>query len=423
MRTMWLLCGAGILCGAACVPLAAQTPAGNVEATGRGDPRLASFDRLMKQFLHDHELPGAALAVARRGRLVYARGFGYADRATKEPVQPNALFRIASISKPLTAVAVLQLVERGQVKLEDSVFEVLRLREPGKDEGRFDPRWKMTTIRQLLQHRGGWDRDKSFDPMFRSPAIVKELHVEPPARPDDIIRYMLRRPLDFTPGDRYAYSNFGYCLLGRVIEKVSGQSYEDYVRKEVLAPLGIHRMRLGATLLEMRKRGEVKYYVPDKVRAPAVMGPRLGKPVPLPYGTWCLESMDAHGGWLASAPDLVRFVSCFDDPHHCKILKAKSIDILFARPPGAAGKEANGKPRAAYYACGWMVRPVGDTGQANIWHTGSLDGTSTLLVRRHDGLAWAVLFNSRASAKKKEPAAAIDPLVHQAADAVKNWPR
>jgi N-acyl-D-amino-acid deacylase len=259
--------------------------------------------------------------------------------------------------------------------------------------------------------------------MFRSPAIVKELQIAPPARPEDIIRYMLRRPLDFDPGARDAYSNFGYCLLGRVIEKISGQSYEDYVRKEVLAPLGIQRMRLGATLLEKRVRGEVKYHVPDEATARAVMGPQLGKPVPLPYGAWCLESMDAHGGWIASAPDLVRFISAFDDPRHCKILNAKSIGILFARPPGAAGQEENGKPRAAYCACGWMVRPIGNTGRANIWHGGLLDGTSTLLVRRHDGLAWAVLFNSRTSAKKKEPAGAIDPLLHEAADAVTIWPR
>jgi hypothetical protein len=153
------------------------------------------------------------------------------------------------------------------------------------------------------------------------------------------------------------------------------------------------------------------------------MGPHLGEPVPLPYGAWCLESMDAHGGWLASAPDLVRFAAAFDDPRHCKILKSKSIEILFARPPGAAGYQRNGKPRDAYYACGWMVRPVGDKGKANTWHSGSLPGTSTLLVRRHDGLTWAVLFNARNSAKKVEPASAIDPLLHEAADAVKNWPR
>jgi N-acyl-D-amino-acid deacylase len=377
----------------------------------------------MTSFLREQELPGAALAVARDSRLIYSRGFGYADRAAEELVRPGALFRIASISKPLTAVAVLQLVERGRLKLNDRLFEVLQLQQPKGREVRFDPRWKKVTVLHLLQHRGGWDRDKSFDPMFRSPAIVKELEVPPPARPRDIIRYMLRRPLDFDPGAKDVYSNFGYCLLGRVIEKVSGQSYEEYVRKEVLAPLGIHDMRLGATLPEKRAPGEVKYYVRKGATGPAVMGPHLGKPVPLPYGAWCLESMDAHGGWLASAPDLVRFAAAFDHPQRCKILKPKSIETLFARPPGAAGHKPNGKPRDAYYACGWMVRPVGDRGGANTWHAGSLDGTSTLLVRRHDGLTWAVLFNSRNSVKKVEPADAIDPLLHEAADAVKNWPR
>jgi CubicO group peptidase (beta-lactamase class C family) len=419
MRTTLALCGVAVFC----IPVWAQTPHGKIETTGRADPRLASFDRLMERFLHEHELPGASLAVARHGRLIYRRGYGYADAATKELVAPNALFRIASISKPLTAAAVLQLMERGRLKGEDSVFEVLRLRPPDDGAGKFDPRWKKVTILHLLQHRGGWDRDKAFDPMFRSPAIVEELHVEPPARPDDIIRYMLRRPLDFDPGTRDAYSNFGYCLLGRVIEKVSGRTYEDYVRKEVLAPLGIQRMRLGATLPVNRARGEVKYHVPKTALGRAVMGPRRGEEVPSPYGAWCLESMDSHGGWLASAADLVRFASAFDDPRHCKILKSKSIELMLARPPGAAGQNAKGKPRASYYACGWMVRPLGENGGRNIWHSGSLPGTSTLLVLRHDGLAWAVLFNSRHGTKKKEPAAAIDPLLHEAADAVKNWPR
>lgn len=401
----------------------AGRPPADVPTTGRPDPRLASFDRLMTRFLRENELPGAALAVARNGRLVYARGFGWADRTAKELVQPEALFRIASISKPITAAAVLQLAERGRFKLDDPVFDVLQLHEPKEPGVRFDPRWRKVTILHLLQHRGGWDRAKSFDPMFRSPAIVKELGVRPPADPQAIIRYMLRRPLDFDPGSKDVYSNFGYCLLGRVVEKVSGQTYEEYVRKEALAPLGIRTMRLGATLLDQRARGEVKYHVAKDATRSAVMGPHLGEPVPLPYGAWCLEAMDAHGGWLASAPDLVRFASAFDNPRRCKILKLKSIEIMFARPPGAAGHKPDGKPRDAYYACGWMVRPIGNTGRANIWHGGSLDGTSTLLVRRYDGLAWAVLFNSRDMPNKGTPTGVIDSLLHEAADAVQTWPR
>ena len=266
----------------------------------------------MTDFIQKYHLPGGALAVAQDGRIVYARGFGYADRDKKEPVQPDALFRIASVTKPLTAVAVLQLVERGKLDLDDKVFDVLGLKAPRGPKAKFDDRWKKVTILHLLQHRGGWDRDKSFDPMFRSPTICEELKVEPPADQDAIIRYMLRQPLDFDPGERYAYSNFGYCLLGRVIEKVSGSGYEEYVKKEVLAPLGIRRMRLGKTLRTGRAPGEVRYYAPGK--GDGGHGAALGKPVPLPYGAWCLEAMDSHGGWIASAEDLVRFAAAFDDP-------------------------------------------------------------------------------------------------------------
>jgi CubicO group peptidase (beta-lactamase class C family) len=424
MRIALVLCAA--LASGACLDSAvfAQSSTAKFPTTGRASPYLASFDRLLVGFLHERELPGASLAVARYGRLVYARGYGYADQETKEPVQPNSLFRIASVSKPLTAVAVLQLVERGRLRLDDPAFDVLQLEEPAENGVSFDERWRRVTILHLLQHRGGWDRGKSFDPMFRSATIVKQLKVEPPAKPQDIIRYMLRQPLQFDPGAKDVYSNFGYCLLGRVIEKVSGQSYEQYVRKEVLAPLGIRDMRLGATLLEKRAPGEVKYHVGKDQVGRAVMGPKLGAMVPWPYGGWCLESMDAHGGWLASASDLVRFASAFNDPRRCKILSAKSIALMIARPPGAAGTDAKGKPRDAYYACGWMVRPIGDKGFCNIWHSGLLDGTSTLLVNRHDGLTWAVLFNSsRKKTGKKEPAAAIDSLMHEAADAVKIWPR
>jgi N-acyl-D-amino-acid deacylase len=399
---------------------AAPAGAAEVVATGRVHAALAPFDRLMIGFLQEHKLPGAALAVAKDGRLVYSRGFGFADREAREPVHPGSLFRIASVSKPLTAVAVLRLVEQGKLRLNDRVFEVLHLEEPRGRKVKFDERWKHVTILHLLHHAGGWDRDRSFDPMFVSPDIVAELKVPAPARPGDIIQYMLRRPLEFDPGSKYVYSNFGYCLLGRVIEKVSGQGYEDYVRNEVLAPLGAAHVRLGKTLLSERAKGEVKYYVRNNATGPAIMGPNLGKPAPVPYGTWCIESMDAHGAWISSAEDLVRFASAFDDPAACKVLGEKSIQRMFAPPAGPLGHKKNGKPKEYYYACGWEVRRVGP-GQVNIFHSGLLDGSSTLLVRRHDGLTWAVLFNAH-EAGKSEPADLIDSLLHEAANAVKHWP-
>lgn len=133
--------------------------------------------------------------------------------------------------------------------------------------------------------------------------------------------------------------------------------------------------------------------------------------------------MDSHGGWIASAVDLVRFASAFDVPDRSSILRPASIDAMFARPAGSAGQNPDGSPKDVYYGCGWDVRPVGKQGGRNTWHAGGLDGTSTLLVRRHDGLNWAVLFNCREGADDKELAAAIDGAMHVAADAVTAWPR
>jgi N-acyl-D-amino-acid deacylase len=392
----------------------------DIPATGAADKRLASFDRMMTDFLHKYpKVPGGAIAVARDGKIVYSRGFGYADPEHKHHVQPNSQFRIASISKPLTAVAVLQLVERGKLGLNDKVFDVLKLQEPEGKNVKFDPRWRKVTIAHLLHHTGGWDRDKAFDPMVASPDVCKELQAPPPAKPEDIIHYMLRRPLQHEPGSTYVYSNFGFCLLGRVIEKVSGKKYEDYVRQEVLQPVGAHDTRLGRTLPDGRFPNEVWYDTGD-ARGTAIMGPHLGKPVPLAYGAWCLESMDSHGGWIATAPDLVRFASAFDHPDRCKLLKAASIETMFAPPPGEPGHDGNGKVKAAHYACGWEVHREGKDGR-NTWHAGLLDGTSTILVRRTDGLTWAVLFNS-STAGKEQPVGIIDALVHEAANAVKEWP-
>ncbi len=388
-------------------------------STGRVDACMASFDRMVREFMERQHVPGLALAVTDGSRLVYARGHGYADVTSKEKVTPTSLFRIASISKPITAVAVLQLVERKQLGLDDKVFDILKHEPHLEKDAKPDNRLHTITTRHLLQHRGGWDRGKSFDAMFQSVRFADALGTRPPAGTDEVIRFMLGQPLDFEPGERYAYSNYGYCLLGRVIEAVANETYEDYVRTQVLAPLGIHAMRIGKTRLEGRSENEVRYYDPRK--GPSVFATDLNQQVPQPYGAWHVEAMDAHGGWLASAVDLARFVCAFDDPTKCKILNQGSIQEMFARPPGLAGTEADGKPKSVYYSLGWSNRVL-DDGKLNRWHTGSLPGTATMLVRRHDGRNWVVLMNARMSPQTSHLGGAIDSLVHQAADEVTDWP-
>lgn len=392
----------------------------SIAGTGPVDPRLDPFDRMLAAFLLLNEVPGAALAIARDGRLVYARGMGLADRSTGQRVEPQSLFRIASISKPVTAVTILQLAQQGRLKLDDPVRSFLKL-EPFLPEGAVvDERWNQVTLRHLLRHQGGWDREKSFDPMFRSVEIARDLNVPPPAQAGQIIRYMLGRPLDFAPGEQTSYSNFGYCLLGRVIEQVTGQRYDEAVRAQIWDPLSLHRPRLGRTLAADRAAGEVTYSVRKDRTGPAVVG-EVGQPVPLPYGAWALEPMDSHGGWIASAIDLVRFGAALDATAPLPLLGEEFRQAIWERPAGSPDTSTGDQPPTPYEGCGWRVVPLRSGGR-NIFHTGSLDGTAALLVCRHDHLVWSVLFNTRSTSSGEHLARAIDPYLHVAADAVTEWP-
>lgn len=191
-------------------------------------PSLAPFDQLMTGLLSKYGIPGGSIAITKNGRLIFARGYGYADADAQIPAQPDSRYRIASLSKAITAVTVMHLVEQGLLTLDQPAFALLPdLQPPGGSTP--DPRLASITIRNLLNHTGGWDdtaTGSNFDPMFNSPKITQALSVPAPASTENIIRYMRGQPLQFAPGTQYAYSNFGYAVLGRIIERVTGMSYE-----------------------------------------------------------------------------------------------------------------------------------------------------------------------------------------------------
>ncbi|MGV9778921.1 serine hydrolase domain-containing protein, partial [Streptosporangium sp. NPDC003464] len=245
-----------------------------------------------------------------------------------------------------------------------------------------DPRLAQVTVLRLMQHLGGWDRDISNDYLYLDHQISATLDVPLPISQDDIIRYAGGRPLDFAPGTRMAYSNYGYMLLGRIIEKVSGTSYESYVKQKLLAPVGITRMRLGRTLRSAAAPTEVVYS--SQYTGKTVMD-ESGTVTPAPYGGFSMENRGAGGGWLASAVDLVRFSRVFDAAG--PVLDATSIAKLFAKPEiGVSGD-------GWWYGGGWYVRQV--PGHLNTWHNGSLPGTYTYLARLQNGFTYAALFNRR----------------------------
>lgn len=394
----------------------------DLPVTGEPQPALTGFDVWMKSFLDEHKVPGAALAIVKDGKLIYARGFGYADRDAKEPVQPESLFRIASVSKPITAVAVLQLVEQGKLKLDDKVLDHLNYQPHFEEGGKFDERWRQITIAHCLSHTGGWDREKSYDPMFQALRMSRSMKIELPILPEHIIRYQLGQPLDFDPGERYAYSNFGYSLLGRIIEKISGQPYERYVQENVFRPLGITKARIGASLQEQRADGEVRYYDAKGGSGTATVGPGAGeKKVPISYGVWRQETLDSHGGWIASAPDLAKFAAAFDlngsGQPRSKLLSAESIRLMYkpaVKMTRAAGSTVMGD---RFYSFGWMVEPGASEVTFTARHGGALACTAASLMHFPSGVNLAILTNLGQDADGKFLGRQIEPslteLIHK----------
>ncbi len=379
---------------AAVVLVALTVLEARADPTGSALPGLAAYDEFMTTLLRKWDVPGAGLAVARKGKLLLVRGYGRANRERDSPVRPASVFRLASLSKTVTAVAVLQLVQDGRVRLDDKVLPILG--EIGPRPGRItDPRVHDITVRHLLQHAGGFDRARSGDAVFLPRAADAAKRQGGPLPPDcrTILRDTLERRLDFIPGQRFAYSNVGYCILGRVIERVTGTPYEAYVRTRILAPAGAASMKLGRTLESAE--AEVTYYDHEArmVKAMPGLGVKLS---PRPYGEFAVETMDSYGGWIGTPVDYLRFILAIDGQRGTALLDRATLARMNAPsflPEDAAGDD---EPRAkgSAYGLGIRVRPLEDGGM-NLWHSGSLPGTSTLAVRTADGFAWVVAFNGR----------------------------
>ena len=361
--------------------------------TGAAMPGMAPFENSVRDLMQKYAIPGGAIALVRDGKLIYARGFGYADVENKKSVQPDALFRIASVSKPITSAAIMTLVEEGKLKLDDRVAPFIAHLAPAPG-ATVDPRWEQITIRHLLNHTGGWDRDKpngGFDPIDRPLIAAAAVNAPAPASSETLIRYMKGMPLDFNPGEKHAYSNFGYIILGRVIERVSGMPYAEFVRTRVLQRVGATRTQQGKSRMSGALPDEVRYYVAgSSLNSPMVPSVFPGEGiVPLNYGGYHLEAGDASGAWVSSTVDLLRFLTAVDGrANPPDILSPQIVAQMTASGPAAC---SNG---SCYYAAGWVVRPV-ESG-ATWWHGGDLPGTKSLLVRSYYNVSWVALFNAGA---------------------------
>jgi CubicO group peptidase (beta-lactamase class C family) len=363
------------------VPASAQAASGPAPAPdqppGVSQAERDAMSKLANAFMQKYSVPGLSVAVGHDGVLLYQDAFGLADSEKHEAATPKHLFRIASVTKTITSVAIFSLIEQGRLQLTDKVFGPGAI--TGTDYGKppYHPQIDQITIEHLLTHTsGGWPNTHN-DPMFMNLQMNQA----------QLIAWALRnQPLDNPPGQHYAYSNFGYCVLGRVIEKITGRPYADYVRDSVLKPCSVGDMTIAGNTLAQRQPDEVKYYS------------QSGNPYSMN-----VTRMDSHGGWIAAPADLVQFFMHVDGfPAPPNILKPQTIEVMTTASAANAG-----------YAKGWEVNKAD-----NWWHSGFFLGTSTIAVRTHTGFCWAAFTNTRTSSAMDSD---LDKLVWNMVGQVKSW--
>ena len=352
--------------------------------SGPDVPGVAAFDKAVMRMMRKWNVPGVGLAIAKDGKLILARGYGFQDFETRTPMLPDTQVLIGSVSKVITSLAVLRLRDQGRLDLDTKFMDILsEYRVPPGG----DVRLRDITIRHLLEHAGGWDRPLINDFTNQPLSIAKTLGVSTPVTCADVVRYTMTQRLDFSPGTRQVYSSAGFCILGRVIEKVAGQSYESYVREQVLAPAGVHAMSIGRPHLSGRLPNEAKYYA--FTSAPLVDSLFSGEgKVPLPY---CCDPIayEGAGAWVGSAVDLTRIMTELDGSRVKNFLSTDSKTQMLANnhlPHILHADEAAG----SWWGLGINVGPDPD----RYGHAGIMAGSRTLLVHDERGYVMAIVANT-----------------------------
>lgn len=242
----------------------------------------ARIDRLLSEAYPSAE-PGAAVLVSRAGMVVLQKGYGLADTERKEPVTPETVFRLASVTKVFTGTAILMLAERGTLALDDPVTKLLPA---------FPSSGRAVTVRHLLSHTSGFadylDRPNSME-WARSEYTVQEL-----------IDAFKDRPASFPLGQKHGYSNSNYVLLGAIIETVAGLPFDRFVEANLFAPLGMRSTSCGGVLKAVPRLATA--YEPARTTDDQLDWSQLL--IARPY---TLSALYAAGGCVSSIEDLARF--------------------------------------------------------------------------------------------------------------------
>ena len=332
---------------------------------------MQPVDDLVYQFMRTSGVPGATLAVAHNGKLVYAHAYGFADSEQGERMEVKTRSRISSISKTITSIAIMKLMEEGKISLDDKIFGDDGIL--GNDFGDirpYRPHILELTVKHCLSHHvGGWGNNSNDPTSLRNDLDAASL-----------LSYIIDNvPLSSAPGSSYAYSNVGFMALGRVIERITGLSYEEYVKQNILAPVGITDMEIGGNTLEERKENEARYHDANAY-------------------TRNFSRRDANGGWIATASDLVRLFVHIDGRNNPDDILSSATLQTMTTPPFAYPN----------YALGIYTRG------SEWYHGGSYMGSRSHWIRNGSGFVAAIMVNGNATG--------LGPLLENVLKASVTWP-
>ena len=317
-----------------------------------GEPDI---DVRVYSFMRNFHIPGVSISVSDGRRVIYSSGYGFAEVENRVKTTPNHLFRLASISKQFTTVCIMKLYEEGKIDLDRNVFGMggyLNDEFPGVTGPK-----ATVKLRHFLQHNSGW-RSTPLDPMFDYPIRTFSL--------DEMIKYMLDDcDLFDTPGTNYSYYNLGFGIVGRIIEKITGKEFEEYL-KEVLALANITDIHVGKDMLGKRPN-ECIYYSQNGYNGYLNV----------------MSVIAAAGGVIASTEEMMKFIITIDGKGDNDILQKETIAEMYTP-----------SPNYERYGLGWRLGHRLYPGAH--YHSGNLAGTASIWCGDTDkGISAAILMNSR----------------------------
>lgn len=336
------------------------------------------MDSLIERYLKRWEINGAQLVITRNDSLLYARGFGFADKEQGIQMEPNMVMRFASVSKLITAVGIMKLYEMKKLRLNEKVFGAKGiLNDTTYNNSIKDPRYYDITVEHLLRHNAGFT-NYAGDPMFSTRYIIMQNHLKTPPDHKTLLRILLKRHLGYTPGQGKCYSNLGYMILSEIIAKKTGMKYADFMQKYVLHPAGCYDMHIAGTYYKDKRPNEVKYYM-HQGSVNVYEYNNSGRMVPRCYGENDVPRLEGAGAWSGSAAELARLIASIDGMPHIKdILSKQSVAFMTKEQP-----DHN-------FSIGWNY-----TAKGRPWiRTGSLSGTSALILKYPDGQCWILITNT-----------------------------